>query len=172
MILARLVDSQLSKLQKLLRCGVTGLGFSFVIQFIAGPEEAIRQQVQVIWRFGGFEVVAEGGGKDAALAVGVNPADGVFAAIARTFGAQERMRAFDEFDGLIQFVAGGFPIGGKAQGDGVLGIQFFGGKGLEGIMDFGTHAAIIFPFMDLAGLAEGVHGAMDHDGGFAGLGNF
>src|SRR5438445_13839954 len=91
---------------------VARLRLSIVVQFVTGPKQPIGQQTQIMRITGGFEIVAQGRGEDASFAVAAGPANDVFALVARTFSAQQWMRARQQFDRLIKFIPRRFPVGG------------------------------------------------------------
>ena len=71
----------------------------------------------------------------------------------------------DLVDGVKLFVAGS-PDGGKALHDGVVWDKVFDLEGLLRAVAAGGDAEAFTPFVGLE-RSEGVHGAMDHDGGHA-----
>ena len=145
--------------------GVGGeVGF---VEISGGPEEAAGDEVEVAGVFDGEGVVADGGGEGGGALFGVGPGDDgggfdVFVAAFVFLDAEGEGFGVEEVDVVVEFFFAGDPVfeGGI---DGVVFVGEFDGDGFLGAVGGGLEAEVFEP--EVVALAEGVHGAVEVDGG-------
>ena len=156
-----------------------------VVQFVAGPEQAVGDEVQITRVRHGFVVVADGGGEDAGFVlIGVDPGHHeIIGALWFAGFVLDHLRAVRQcvgggkhLDVVVMFFVDGGPVGQPGV-DGMRGVGEVDGDGFLRTVPAGLQAEVFVPMGVFGGDGQGfgeiaeavaVHGAMEVHAGNAG----
>jgi hypothetical protein len=148
---------------RLLGGAVSLCGLAVFVEFVAGPEEAAGEVVDVRLALHGLVVVTDGGAEDAGFAVLVGPDAGVIFFGANAVSLAEDGSVGPNLSDLVKLTLGGFPAFAKPFHNGVLGLEIFDVHCNVLLMAYCGDTEEFTPFVgDFVCRAIAMHGAVQH----------
>jgi hypothetical protein len=139
-------------------------GLAIVVEFIDGPKQSACDEVEINLVLHGFIVMPQGGSENPGFAIVVRPNTNVVFLGILSVSLSQGSGVGPDFFNLVKFAIGSFPGAGKSFHDGMIWLEVFDFNRAMAFVADGSHAQKFAPFVG-AGVAETVHGAVNHHSG-------